>query len=424
MAIRALGRLGRGRSRRAVIAILDQVASSSSNLVVLLSVAHTGTSSEFGQFSILVIVHGVVLGCVRAGIGESTVLLAASLPTYRLHQVWSQAIIRSAAVGALLGAMFAVGALVSSSAGIVWCVGASLAVICVQDTIRYFALSQHRAEIALVLDGTWLAVQLLATAAVVQLVPNAGPAWYVVIWALSAGVSLCVALYGGRGEIDYRRAAQRVLATPMPTGRWRALLADYVLLSGMSQLGLLALGGIVGAAEFGEMRLALVAVGVLANVIAPLRVTALAWFGRGTGNDQRRAWVARGLGMVLGLLVLAFGLFIAYMPVGTGTALFGELWMQARQYLVLATFAEALRVAAFPLVDFVKARRSGRALVRARVASSAAIGIAIVAGGALGSVEGGLFGLVIAQGASLGLWMSLSSGPADRDPSCADAPVA
>ncbi|MGH8601424.1 MAG: hypothetical protein ACREXR_01190 [Gammaproteobacteria bacterium] len=175
--------------------------------------------------------------------------------------------------------------------------------------------------------------------------------------------------------------------------------------AGIAQVSFLALSAVLVLSEFGLLRLALAVVSPLANMLASARILTLSYFGRRKKPDHKtiRVVAATSGAYALATMVYVGGLLL--LPPNIGVILFGQLWPGARPLLLLAGIAEAIRVAAFPAIDFTKAFRPGSALVTTRILTGSAFAVGLLAGGAIAGPSGALTGLLIAQLVSLIYWL-------------------
>jgi hypothetical protein len=381
--------------------VADQVASSGSNILLMLLVLRASSRVEFGAFSLALIVHGIFLGCSRALFGEVMLL--------RLQRdVQDTKAERRAALGLVI--CFSTMAAITL-AGIALMVPspldsffATMAVaapfVHVQDLQRYVAFGDAQARTAVFLDSGWLIVQLAVSAGII--ITTNDPRHLVLGWVAGAAASGIGGLIGRRWLPSLRCIPSLVREEKH---RSAVFLSDFAMSAGIAQIAFLALSPILTLSGFGLLRLALAVVSPFTNLLTSARILILAYFGRRRKPDRMAVRVVAGASGSYALITVVYVTGVSWLPTHIGVILFGGLWPDARPLLLLAGVAEAIRVAAFPAIDFVKVFRPGVQLVGTRGLAGFTFAAGLLTGGAVAGPRGALIGLVFAQVVSLGYWL-------------------
>lgn len=392
---------GSARLRGASSALLDQIVSSGSNLLIVILVLRSGDVLTFGAFSVAFAVHGLLLGVMRATVGDVTLLRIRRDPDSERATADAAVTVVGIVTFLLALPIIALGALLPAPLqAFVIALGVLLPAIHIQDVQRYIAFGLGRPQTALSLDVLWLLVQIATTIAVLVAHPN--PVLVVYAWGLGAAVS------AGYGLVA---SARRLLLHDLgelargERRRARTYFADYVLSNGLGQLALLGLSGILSLVGFGLFRLALTVVGAVTNVLGSARSLVFASMAGQPDPGPRMLRLWAGATLSFGLLAIGFAAGLVLLPPAWGVALFGPAWLTVRPLLLLAGAAEAVRVMAFPSSDFVRAHGSGRRLVLTRAIAAISVALGLLLGGLIAGVQGALLWLFCAQAASLLAWL-------------------
>lgn len=395
---------GSGRRRRALhtgSALVDQVLSSGSGLVVLVLVAHQSSAATLGSVGLALIVNGFLLGCVRALVGEVSLLRA------KRDGADERAETATALALGLVGAVVAATLLVAVSLLLRNETGTFLAIVAVaipfvyvQDVLRYVHYGAGRIREAIVIDGAWIAIQVVLSASLI-IADEATGLRLVLAWAAGAVVSALL------GVVRVRVVpARRQIATWVNEDRRRmgAFLTDYLFSTGLVQAAFLVLGVLLTRSEFGTFRLGAVAVSPLANAMAGVRVLGLARLAD-RGRDASAALrLARRYGLAFSGAGFAYLGVLAVLPERIGIALVGSTWVDARSVALVTAAGEALRLGSFAATDFVKVFGKGIALVRTRAITSLFVVVGALVGGIGSGPVGAATGIAIAALGGTALW--------------------
>jgi O-antigen/teichoic acid export membrane protein len=373
---------------RAGGALVDQVLSSGTQLLLIVLVARESDPTTFGAASLALLVHGFLLGLVRAGVGEVVLLRCRADPAAARFEAR-----RGAFLALLAGVVVSLG-LACASAVIGGQVGQFLLLMVVaaplvylQDVLRYVAYGVGRVQDAIVGDGVWLVVQVVVSVAVIA-AGDATPTRLILAWVAGAGAG-AVAL----------ALPRRLWPRPVAVGQWWAqergraggFLADFLVASGMWQAAFLLLGVLMSLEELGALRVALVAVSPLANLLAGVRALTLAHLAGLREHPDRAVRRAAQIGLVLAAAAAVYGAALVLLPDRWGSELFGDTWAEAASLVGIVALAEVIRLPTFAAIDLVKVLGRPVELVRTRLTG----GVGVIAGLLLGAVVAGPRGAAI-----------------------------
>jgi O-antigen/teichoic acid export membrane protein len=384
---------------RAGGALIDQVLSSGTQLLLIVLVAREADPTTFGAFSVALIAHGFLLGVMRAAIGEVVLLRCRADPStmrYEACRGLFLALLAGLAAGlGLAGAGAAVGGEVGH---FLLLVALAAPLVYGQDLMRYVAYGVGRVDDAILTDGVWLAVQAAASA--ILLAAGEGtPSRLVLAWVLGAAVGGVVVA-----------ARQHLWPRAVAVRRWWAderarasgFLADFIVSNGMWQGSFLLLGALLSLEELGALRVAIVAVSPLANLLAGVRTLTLAHLAGLRTQPARACRRAAQLGLVLAGGAAVYGIGLVLLPDRWGSELFGETWSEAAVLVGIVALGEVMRLPTFAAIDLVKVLGAPFDLVRTRLAG----GICVVAGLVLGAVVAGPGGAAV--GTTVGYMLNLT----------------
>lgn len=382
-------------------AVVDQVVSSGTQLLLVVLVAHRSSATVLGAVSVGVVVHGFLLGSVRAMVGDVTLI--------RCRRAGAD-IAEEARLGLGLASAFGLASGVGVAAVAVALggqVGHALLpfalaapLVHAQDLLRSVAYGARRIHDAVVIDSIWLVVQVIGSGALL-LADRATATGLVLAWVGGAACSLAWGWAVGRPRI----AARGTRAWLRADGR-RSLgfLGDYVVSTGIVQASFLVLSAVFTLAEFGSFRLAFVAVSPLANLLAGVRSLTL---GRVAGTDGDRAIALRRASRAVPVFVgvaAVYGAVVTLAPTSVGELAFGGTWSSARTLVGAVALGEALRVGGLPALDVMRVFASPSVLVRTRVLNSTVLIAAVVTGGTLGDARGAVWAIAVAMAVATAMW--------------------
>jgi O-antigen/teichoic acid export membrane protein len=377
---------------RAGGAVVDQVLSSGTQLLLIVLVARQADPTTFGAVSLALLTSGVLLGVVRAGVGEVTLLRCRANPS----AAWSEGR-RGLFLALLAGAVVALG-LAAASVVVGGQVGHFLLVMAIapllvypQDILRYVAYGAGRVQDAIVGDATWLVVQVAVSAAVIA-TGDATPTRLVLAWIAGAGAgALALAL------------PRRLWPRPFAVSHWWAqeraraggFLADFLVSSGLWQGAFLLLGVLMSLEELGALRVAIVSVSPLSNLLAGVRALSLAYLAGLRAHPARAGRRAAQIGLALAGAAAVYGAGLMLLPDAWGSELFGETWTEAASLVGIVAVAEVIRLPTFAAIDLVKALGRPGDLVRARLTGGVGVVTGLLVGAALAGPRGAAVGTAI-----------------------------
>jgi hypothetical protein len=391
----------RARGTRIIWMIADQVLSSGTNLLLLILVLRASSGPVFGAFSAALIVQGLLLACSRAMICE-VLLLRVRVNPQNARSDRSRAlslVLGSSVVVALI--MVSVGAFLREPLqGFFLAMAAAVPFVHLQDLQRYLAFARAQARTAVGLDLGWLITQVGVSAIVLSTTRD--PVYLVLSWAAGAAISAIAGLLVSRWKPVWYGIGDLV---QQERGRSATFLGDFALSTGVAQVAYLCLPAVLTLAGFGLLRFALAVTSPLTNLLAVVRIVTLSYFGR-LHSPNRLTWrVLMGVGACNASATIAFVGVLLLIPAHTGMIILGPLWLQARPLVVLAAIAEAVRVAGFPAIDFLKAFAAGPALLITRAGIGLITATGLLVGGAIAGPRGALIALGLANLLALVWWL-------------------
>ncbi|MEU2396206.1 hypothetical protein [Streptomyces sp. NPDC007369] len=314
------------RALAAVSSVLDQAASSATNILVLVLAARLSPAAGFADFSMVYVAFSVLLGLNMAYVGQTVVL---EKDGARLGAVCRSATGFTAAAAAAAGALLAAAGLaLPGSAGRAFlALGLVLPVVLVQDGLRYCFSALRTPERALAAD----ALRLVCVVGALLAQPHgASPGRLVLVWGLSALPALGLGLLLLR---PYVRGARADLRPYLRRGHLgQRFVVEFAVGNGSSQLAVLGLGVIATPLAVGALRGATTLFGPLnvlfnsANAFGPPVV------GRASG---KRGVVRLTLltGGSLAVLGAGWAAVLYALPDAMGRQLLGDTWGAAAALL-------------------------------------------------------------------------------------------
>ncbi|MEU7552654.1 hypothetical protein AB0B01_09875 [Streptomyces sp. NPDC044571] len=314
------------RGFAAVASVLDQAASSATNILVLVLAARLSTASGFADFSMVYVAFSVLLGLNMAYVGQTVVLEKAE---ERLGAVCRSAVGFTAAASGVAAALLALVGLALPGAGgrAFLALGLVLPLVLVQDGLRYCFSALRTPERALAAD----AVRLVCVVAALAVQPEGASAGrLVLVWGVSALPALGLGLWLLRPGVRGARADLRPYLRRGHLGQ--RFVVEFAVGNGSSQLAVLGLGVFATPLAVGALRGATTLFGPLnvlfnsANAFGPPVV------GRARG---KRGVVRMTVLLGSGLAVLGAGwaAVLYALPERVGRRMLGETWSAAAALL-------------------------------------------------------------------------------------------
>ena len=402
---------------RAGGALVDQVLSSGTQLLLIVLVARNADPTTLGAVSVALIAHGFLLGMVRAGIGE-VVLLRCRADRSAVRREACRGLFLALLAAAVTALGFAVvGAAVGGEVGpFLLLMALAAPFVYTQDILRYVAYGAGRVDEAVRLDGLWMGVQVAVSAALLM-AGDATPTRLVLAWVLGAAVA-------GATIGLYRRLRPR----PVAVRRWWAeerarssgFIADFLVSNGLWQGAFLLLGALMSLEELGALRVAIVSVSPLANLLAGVRSLALANLAGLRDRPARALRRAVQVGAFLAAAGTLYGIGLVLLPDRWGAELFGETWAEASTLVGIVAFSEVVRLPTFAAIDLVKVLGAPLELVRTRLTGGVAVVAGLLLGGIVGGPRGAAIGATVGYALNGAVWWrrarALSRQPAPRQP--------
>lgn len=314
------------RGLSAVASILDQAASSATNILVLVLAARLSTASGFADFSMVYVAFSVLLGLNMAYVGQSLVL---EKREERLGAECRSAVGFTGAASAAVGAVLVVvGLLLAGPTGRAFAaLGLVLPLVLVQDGLRYCFSALRAPERALAAD----ALRLVCVVAALAVQPAGASAGRLVLaWGLSALPALALGLWLLRPSVRGSRADLRPYVRRGHLGRRFAV--EFAVGNGSSQLAVLGLGVFATPLSVGALRGATTLFGPLNVLFNSANAFGPPVLGR-LGGKRATVRATALLGLALAGVAAAWATLLAVLPSRLGRELLGDTWAAASALL-------------------------------------------------------------------------------------------
>ncbi|MFF0458891.1 hypothetical protein [Streptomyces mexicanus] len=403
--------------------MLDQAASSLTNIAVLVIAARVSTVHGFATFSMVYLTFTVLLGVNMAYVGQAVVLTrgGAAATGAACRSAVSFTALAATGVGALLAAVGAVTAAVTGGwagpGGAFLALGLVLPSVLVQDGLRYAFSTLRRPGLALAADT----LRLVCVVPALLLQPrHSAPGLLVAVWGVSAVPALLLGLRLLWPHVRGIRADLRPYVRRGHLGQ--RFVVEFAVGNASSQLAVLGLGLFAAPLAVGALRGATTLFGPLNVLFNSVNAFGPPLLGR-LGGRRAVARAAAVLGLVLCAVGLAWGLVLHALPARAGHQLLGATWQSAAALLPASGAQYA--VMGLGTCALVTLRvLSPRATLPVQVVFSL-VSVVLMLGGYLlsGSALGAAWGL--AAGSALkavAAWTRVARLPA-HEPSSAAAPV-
>jgi hypothetical protein len=392
-------RSARRAARSTLLGIVDQVASSATNFLVVASVARGSGTVKFGQFAL-----GVALVALAVSLNRAFTLE----PMFVKAQSDEEGHLRDGAewLSLALGLMAAFLVLpIGVVAGVGPLVGATLFALCAslwQDAMRYRRFVQQQPGGALALDVTWLAV----TAA--TLLPEGlrcSPMRGMLGWGAGAAVA---ATAGWLFRTHHGRVPGATVAWLRRTrGLGGPYVAEYVLSAGGSHLALVALAAISQLPAVAAVQVAQSAIGPLNIVYAGVGLVLLPMVVRRATDHVFLFRMAAAVSTVYCVSAMLYSWAVAAVPQPYLARVFGASSADGGPLVVLIGASYAVGGLSAGAGVIVRATGQARiAMLSRAVVFVPATGCPIV-GALWGGVRGFSVGLIVSSALSASAWWYL-----------------
>jgi O-antigen/teichoic acid export membrane protein len=387
-------------SRRRVLVMADQGASSLSNIVVGILAARALSAEAFGAFGVAWLAYYVAIGACRALVGEPLLSRYSHEPGDRRAQRLSPLLGATVTVAVVAAGVAATASVLldGASSAALLAFAAVVPIVLLQDAWRYVYVID-RASMALAIDATWL----VTVCVVLSLAPpGAGAAWFVLAWGLSALPAVLLAAAVDRRSLAWRWRPLSWLVQERDTAS--RYFGEYLSAQAGQQATLAAVGGIAGLAALGAVRSAQILYGPLNTVHMGIYL-AVVPDGVRTRSDPRRL---RRLAVRATLLVVGAAvawMFVAVvLPDSVGRWLFGATWAEGQDLVVPMGLAMIAGSAATGGFAGVRSLGDGRASLRARLTSLPGEFLLPLLGTVLGGAVGFVLGFACARVITAFVW--------------------
>ncbi|MGW9070992.1 hypothetical protein ACWGQT_16320 [Streptomyces yangpuensis] len=313
------------RGLAAVASVLDQAASSATNILVLVLAARLSSASAFADFSMVYVAFSVLLGLNMAYVGQSLVLEKGEGLAGACRSAAGFTAAVSAAAGALLAA---VGLMLPGATGRAFlALGLVLPLVLLQDGLRYCFSALRAPERALAAD----ALRLVCVVAALALQPEGASAGRLVLaWGLSALPALGLGLWLLR---PYVRGSRTDLRPYLRRGHLgQRFVVEFAVGNGSSQLAVLGLGVFATPLAVGALRGATTLFGPLNVLFNSANAFGPPVLGR-LGGRRATVRATAALGLVLAAVGAGWATALYLLPDRLGRELLGDTWASASALL-------------------------------------------------------------------------------------------
>jgi hypothetical protein len=382
-----------GRNRWIAV---SQVASSLSNLALLIGVAHVGSDELVGTIGSLSASYLIALSIGRGLVGDPWLL---SKDPGRDEDAVGLAVLIGVASG--LTAWFTLRHLLVHDQLSLAVLGGCLPVLLAQDALRYVAFRRLQPRLAAASDVLWAVV---AAGGIVWIIATGQATVFSFVVAWVAGGALAALLLGRRFR-TFPSMLGGLSLVRRESGLRASLLWDSMLTNGAIQVALLLTAVVAGLGAAGQIRF-------LQAVFGPVTLLyGVSYVSEATlspGMTRRPVVIAKRMAQLLAgaSLVVAVGMWIV--PQWLGLELAGETFLQAQ--ILLLPFLAPQVISVVGAAAMAGLRFDGRADVAARIRTVWAVALiaGTVAGGRFGGVHGVIAGTALAHAfGTLAWWRAL-----------------
>ncbi|MFF4322523.1 hypothetical protein [Streptomyces sp. NPDC001568] len=313
------------RGLAAVSSVLDQAASSATNILVLVLAARLSSASGFADFSMVYVAFSVLLGLNMAYVGQTVVLEKGE----RLGAVCRSSVLFTAAASVVAGLVLAaVGLALPGDVGTAFiALGVVLPLVLVQDGLRYCFSALRVPQRALAADT----LRLVCVVAALAVQPSGASAGrLVLVWGLSALPALALGLWLLRPSVRGVRAELRPYLRRGHLGQ--RFVVEFAVGNGSSQLAVLGLGVFATPLAVGALRGATTLFGPLNVLFNSASAFGPPVVGRADGKRGIVRLTAL-MGAALAVLGAGWAAVLYALPDRLGRQLLGDTWAAASALL-------------------------------------------------------------------------------------------
>lgn len=317
------------RGLAAVASVLDQAASSATNILVLVLAARLSSAAGFADFSMVYVTFTVLLGLNMAYVGQSLVLEKED-GDGRLGAACRSAVGFTGAAAAVVGAVLVLAglALPGATGRAFLALGLVLPLVLLQDGLRYCFSALRAPERALAADALRLLCVVAALAGVDR---GASAGRLVLVWGVSALPALGLGLWLLR---PYVRGARADLRPYLRRGHLgQRFVVEFAVGNGSSQLAVLGLGVFATPLAVGALRGATTLFGPLNVLLNSANSFGPPVLGRVAGGKRGVVRATVLLGLVLAGVGAGWATVLALLPDRLGRQLLGDTWSAASALL-------------------------------------------------------------------------------------------
>jgi O-antigen/teichoic acid export membrane protein len=399
----------RTAARRSAWIVADQGVSSLTNFAATLVIARSLDADAFGAFSVAFLVTALMITVDRAVVALPLAIRTSTRTDQRdeLAAAAGAALVCGGVGGlVVLGAAAAIGGQVGGALAVVGVLAPGLAL---QDTWRFTFFTARRPCKALVNDLVWATAQGALFAAIL-LADEDSAATLTAAWAGGA----VVAALAGTVQAGMLPALSRTWSYLSRHRRLGGVFALEVVISrGLYQVTVMALGVILGVGGVGAIRGSQALFGPYTVALLGLQSAGIPEGSRLLQRAPHRLdLVLKAMSATLVTVSLAWGTVLLVIPNAWGRALLGDTWSSARDVLVPTTVMTAGIGAACGAIVGLRILSAAVSSLKVRIVAGVAALATAVAGGALGGLTLGVWGLCVGSWINAaGTWWALGRVP-------------
>ncbi|MGQ0576680.1 MAG: hypothetical protein ACT4RN_21140 [Pseudonocardia sp.] len=392
---------------RAAWNVVDQALASLATFAVTIIAASAGTAEGFGHFAVAFTVYLFLLGISQALVNQVYLMHYPGAPDDEATDGAAAAAGLALVFGLVCAAVVApVALLVGGGSGpSIAVIAALFPLLFVQEAWRGVLVGRHRPRSAAANDGVRALLQIGAMAAMVA-AGRSGPVELLLVWGLAGGAAALLGI-AQVGRLPSPAAGLRYARRHATVSRF--LVAEWVMVLGAAQVGLLVVAWLGSAADVGALRGA-------QTVLGPMNILGLGVFGfllaelvrRPDLPIARRRQVAAGAGAALAAAAVVWGALLLLLPDRAGALLLGETWAASRGVLLAMTLYVAGAAAATGVLAVLRSVGDARSTFVVNTVLGPLMLVAVVTGQLTGGVVGAAWGFAASTVAILPLfWLRM-----------------